>query len=93
MQKKNGSVSLRFIVSLVENKNCYASLSQRDVLLTLIANPAIEGSFFLTGGTALSAFYLHHRLSNDLYLFTLNPADMSEIDFWLRGYGRRKVPK
>lgn len=71
-------------MSLTENKNCYASLSQRDVLLTLITNPAIEESFFLTGGTALSVFYLHHRLSNDLDLFTLNPADMSEIDFWVK---------
>jgi predicted nucleotidyltransferase component of viral defense system len=28
--------------------------------------------FFLTGGTALSAFYLHHRYSEDLDLFTLD---------------------
>ncbi len=27
--------------------------------------------FFLTGGTALAAFYLHHRLSTDVDLFTL----------------------
>lgn len=27
--------------------------------------------FFLTGGTALAAFYLHHRLSEDVDLFTL----------------------
>lgn len=26
--------------------------------------------FFLTGGTALAAFYLHHRLSEDIDLFT-----------------------
>ncbi len=29
-------------------------------------------SFFLTGGTALAAFYLHHRLSKDIDLFTTN---------------------
>lgn len=28
--------------------------------------------FFLTGGTALSEFYLHHRISVDLDLFTIN---------------------
>lgn len=28
--------------------------------------------FFLSGGTALAAFYLHHRLSEDLDLFTLD---------------------
>ena len=27
--------------------------------------------FFLTGGTALAAFHLHHRLSDDLELETL----------------------
>ena len=31
------------------------------------------GSYsFLTGGTALSAFHLHHRISADLHLFTLD---------------------
>lgn len=29
-------------------------------------------SFFLTGGTALAAFYLQHRLSKDIDLFTTN---------------------
>lgn len=28
--------------------------------------------FFLSGGTALAAFYLHHRLSEDIDLFTLD---------------------
>lgn len=29
-------------------------------------------SFFLTGGTALAAYYLYHRLSKDIDLFTTN---------------------
>jgi len=33
--------------------------------------------FFLSGGTALSEFYLKHRLSQDIDLFTTN----QEIDF------------
>lgn len=32
----------------------------------------IGSHFFLTGGTALAAFHLHHRLSDDLDLFTLD---------------------
>jgi hypothetical protein len=36
--------------------------------------------FFLTGGTALAAFYLHHRLSVDLYLFTLDDLALRETD-------------
>lgn len=35
-------------------------------------------SFFLTGGTALAAFYLHHRLSVDLDLFTLDDLALAE---------------
>lgn len=69
---------------LVENRSCYATPVQREVLLRLITNPLIEQAFFLTGGTALSVFYLHHRLSNDLDLFTLESLDLAEIDFWIK---------
>ncbi|MBN1138047.1 MAG: nucleotidyl transferase AbiEii/AbiGii toxin family protein [Anaerolineae bacterium] len=34
--------------------------------------------FFLTGGTALAAFHLHHRLSVDLDLFTLDDLALRE---------------
>ncbi|MBD3414794.1 MAG: hypothetical protein GF421_10235 [Candidatus Aminicenantes bacterium] len=67
-----------------ENKNCYASPVQREILLRLITHPTIRESFFLTGGTALSAFYLYHRVSDDLDLFSLQSTDFSEIDFWIR---------
>ena len=33
-----------------------------------------ESRFFLTGGAALAGFYLHHRQTLDLDLFTLDPA-------------------
>jgi len=33
----------------------------------------------LTGGTALAAFYLHHRYSVDLDLFTENPVAVSQV--------------
>jgi len=32
-----------------------------------------QGNFYLTGGTALAEFYLGHRLSYDLDLFTVKP--------------------
>ncbi|OGW25939.1 MAG: hypothetical protein A2X59_12295 [Nitrospirae bacterium GWC2_42_7] len=67
-----------------ENRSCYATPIQREVLLDLITNKVIEESFFLTGGTALSVFYLHHRLSNDLDFFALNPVNMAEIDLSVR---------
>lgn len=38
-------------------------------------------SFYLTGGTALSAFYLEHRLSQDFDLFTDTEETMPPIEF------------
>jgi len=39
-------------------------------LLEIIANDKeICHRFYLTGGTALAEFYLHHRLSEDLDFF------------------------
>jgi len=42
---------------------------QKEVLNCLREIPEAI-AFYLTGGTALSAFYLHHRKSNDLDFFT-----------------------
>lgn len=39
--------------------------------------------FYLTGGTALAAFHLHHRMSIDLDLFTLDDLALREADFLL----------
>jgi len=43
---------------------------QRKVLDAVFAEEAFAQSFYLTGGTALAAFYLFHRYSDDLDLFT-----------------------
>jgi len=50
-----------------ENRNCYASIEQRQLLIELAK---ISSDFLLTGGTALSVFYLHHRISEDIDLFS-----------------------
>ena len=42
---------------------------QKDILLGICEVSDAE-NFYLTGGTALSAFYLHHRKSHDLDFFT-----------------------
>ena len=42
---------------------------QKSLLTHFRASPLLE-SFYLTGGTALSAFFLHHRLSEDLEFFS-----------------------
>lgn len=47
---------------------------QITILKLFFASPFAK-PFFLTGGTALSAFYLAHRESQDLDFFTLEPFD------------------
>ncbi len=44
-------------------------------LLSLFFASPFSKTFFLTGGTALSAFYLAHRESQDLDFFSLKPFD------------------
>ena len=45
---------------------------QREFLSRFFSQPSGQ-AFYLTGGVALSEFYLHHRLSQDLDLFTQSP--------------------
>ncbi len=42
-------------------------------LLKTIGHTQLAKSFYLTGGTALAAFYLQHRLSEDLDFFSPDP--------------------
>jgi predicted nucleotidyltransferase component of viral defense system len=63
---------------------------QRDSLLRICELPEVE-DFYLTGGTALSAFYLFHRRSHDLDFFTseeeLIPSFGHKIEEHLRKKG------
>jgi hypothetical protein len=66
---------------------------QREVLVGLSRNREISERFFLTGGTALSAFYLGHRVSEDLDLFSYEQQDLDEIDFWIsKTWPRDTIP-
>lgn len=67
-----------------EDRTCYASPEQRTVLLELLENKILDSDFFLTGGTALSVFYLHHRTSNDLDFFATQQVDLGTIDFTIK---------
>ncbi len=52
--------------------------SQRAFLDHLLESELAE-SFYLTGGTALSAFHLHHRRSDDLDLFSRRVFDANTV--------------
>lgn len=54
---------------------------QRDLLRAFFER---ERGFFLTGGAALAGFYLHHRETTDLDLFTHDPATFERGAFALR---------
>lgn len=49
--------------------------AQADVLRLLGNNHHFSQNYYLTGGTALAEYYLHHRLSEDLDFFTQKEVD------------------
>jgi predicted nucleotidyltransferase component of viral defense system len=60
-------------------KNQAATLAQ-------IAKSPLANSFYFTGGTALSAVYLHHRRSDDLDFFSLDEVDLPAITTMFRSF-------
>lgn len=52
---------------------------QQVVLKEVTRLPELRQRFYLTGGTALSAFYLHHRESDDLDFFSETPFDTTSL--------------
>ncbi|MEO0224335.1 MAG: nucleotidyl transferase AbiEii/AbiGii toxin family protein [candidate division WOR-3 bacterium] len=67
-----------------EIKSAYKSDSQRNLLISLLENETIKNEFFLTGGTALSVFYLGHRISEDLDFFTISDVNLNDLSFWIK---------
>jgi len=53
---------------------------QSDFLELAKGDPEIVNWFYFTGGTALSEFYMHHRYSEDIDLFTESDINDAEID-------------
>lgn len=52
--------------------------------LSAITNSSLATSFYFTGGTALSHYYLQHRFSEDLDFFCVNEFDINDISVVLR---------
>jgi predicted nucleotidyltransferase component of viral defense system len=53
--------------------------SFQETLLRQMGNSSLSDAFFLTGGTALSAFFLKHRYSEDLDFFTDQPEQVPQV--------------
>ena len=60
------------------------SENQKKLLNLLSKEPSICANFYLTGGTALAEFYLHHRLSEDLDFFSEQEFDPQSISVVLK---------
>jgi predicted nucleotidyltransferase component of viral defense system len=58
---------------------------QKQILSVLIQDKIFSKKFYLTGGTALAEFYLHHRKSDDLDFFSEQEID----ETWLAAMTKR----
>jgi len=57
---------------------------QISALETVGTTPFLAENFYLTGGTPLAAFYLHHRYSEDLDFFSEQEIDMLNLNIALK---------
>lgn len=57
---------------------------QQQLALTCIAQTSLSKSFYFSGGTALTHYYLHHRNSEDLDFFCDQEFDPQEITITLK---------
>lgn len=57
---------------------------QKQFLELVRQEPYLRSNFYLSGGTALALWYLHHRESFDLDFFTCRPFDDERITHWVR---------
>ncbi len=57
---------------------------QKQLLELAVSEPYITDNFYLTGGTALSSWYLHHRESYDLDFFSQHRFNYDRLIRWFR---------
>jgi hypothetical protein len=66
----------RAVVTIADNP---ILTEEQKLLLEHFRVSILTQDFYLTGGTALSAFFLHHRLSDDLDFFSEAPVGIEEV--------------
>ncbi len=60
------------------------SVRQKQFLAVVFQTDDILKQFYLSGGTALSSWYLHHRESYDLDFFSDKPFNGEKITHWIK---------
>lgn len=53
---------------------------QHKAINAIASDPVMDKFFYLSGGTALAEYYLHHRLSEDLDFFSENDINISWLN-------------
>jgi len=67
---------------------------QKTFIALFAKNKSLKECFYLGGGTALAAYYLRHRYSEDLDFFSLKEIDVASIDVFLKDIcGNLKIKK
>jgi len=66
------------------DKGAGLSFRQKQFLAVVLQTDEILKQFYLSGGTALSSWYLHHRESYDLDFFSDQPFDGEKITYWIK---------
>lgn len=69
---------MRSTIGQAMNKPEILTSRQKELMHFLFSDTWFRRYFYLTGGTALSAFYLHHRYSEDLDFFA-NDVELTSI--------------
>jgi len=71
------------------------SIRQKTLLRLFASDPHIQENFYLSGGTALAEYYLHHRISEDLDYFSEKEVDPMSIHVYIKSIssqaGIRKI--
>ncbi|MFH2085577.1 MAG: nucleotidyl transferase AbiEii/AbiGii toxin family protein [bacterium] len=57
---------------------------QKQILEQIKLDPRLTSQFYFTGGTALSAYYFQHRISEDLDFFSEAEFDYNMLLIWLK---------
>ena len=60
------------------------SPNQKKFIVFFVSNPYLKKTFYLTGGTCLSEFYLRHRYSEDLDFFSEKEINITSITSLLK---------
>lgn len=56
------------------------TIIQQKALDSIASDSIVEHHYYLSGGTALAEYYLHHRLSDDLDFFSENEIDIQWLN-------------